>query len=427
MARAKGAEEAGLGFSVVAERTPSLRNAAPTAGRHGDALLRLALAEGLGPIGVGLLLDAFGTGEAVLAAEADGWATALGCLPERAARIRRSAQRAEVDAERSAAAAVGAALLTRLDADYPALLAAIPDPPPVVWIRGRLPAEGRWSVAVVGSRRPSAYGIDQAARFSQALAAEGIAVVSGGARGIDAEAHRSTLRAGGLTVAVLGGGIGQPYPPEHAPLFDAIVDAGGAVLSEQPVGMPPRPPLFPRRNRIIAGLAVGVLVVEARERSGASITARIAVEDLGREAMALPGRVDMPTSAGCLRAIREGWAGLVRTPEDLFEQLASARHLCAGAAHARLERRASPPRAAPAGGSGPAPQRPRRALDPLEQRILDLVAECPRSPDGIVDSLIDQSGSADEPPSPGAILACLTALELSGILGKFPNGTLGPA
>lgn len=300
--------------------------------REREAMLALTLCDGLGAIGIGRLIDVHGTAVATLEAPASSWSTALGCAVARAARLRNRVSHQLSRDELEAGSRIGATLVVRGEPLYPVLLAAIPDPPPTFWMRGELRANDAWAVAVVGSRRASAYGIDQAARFANALAERGHAVVSGGARGIDAEAHRATIRAQGRTIAVLGSGLARPYPPEHSRLFDEIVASGGAVISEFPIAMAPRPELFPRRNRIVSGLSIGVLVIEARRRSGASITARLAVEDHGREAMAVPGRIDSAASEGCHRAIREGWAALVASPEDLFDQLSSARHLVQGAA-----------------------------------------------------------------------------------------------
>jgi DNA processing protein len=211
-------------------------------------------------------------------------------------------------------------------AEFPRLLAAIPDPPPALWVRGTLACLDVPAVAIVGSRRCSLYGREQATKLSTGLAECGFTVVSGGARGIDAAAHRAALRAGGWTIAVLGCGLGHCYPPEHAELFEQISGAG-LLLSELPMPVPPRAEGFPRRNRLISGLAVGVVVVEAAERSGALITAREAVESHHREVMAVPGPVSSPVSAGCHRAIREGWAGLVTSVADVLTQLAPASFL----------------------------------------------------------------------------------------------------
>jgi DNA protecting protein DprA len=180
----------------------------------------------------------------------------------------------------------------------------------------------------------------QTARIAGELAARGVVVVSGGARGIDAEAHRAALRAGGRTIAVVAAGLAHPYPPEHAPLFDAIVDAGGAVLTEQATDVVPRAELFPRRNRIVAGISVATVVVEAARRSGALVTARIAVEDLSREVGCVPGSVESASSEGCHAAIREGWARLVTGAEDVVAMLSDARQLVQGALDAHTEKRA---------------------------------------------------------------------------------------
>ena len=222
-------------------------------------------------------------------------------------------------------------LVRRGSCGYPHLLAAIPDPPETLRVRGALPGSAaRWDaacLAIVGSRRPTAYGRRQGDRFARFFAERGFDIVSGGARGIDAVAHRSALAMGGRTTVVLGGGLGRVYPPEHAALFDEIVAAGGCVTSEVPDHTPPRPGLFPRRNRIVSGLSLGVLVIEAASRSGALITARLAVEEHGRDVLAIPGRLDDPSSAGCLRMLAEGWAALVRSPEEALEALEGAHSL----------------------------------------------------------------------------------------------------
>lgn len=230
--------------------------------------------------------------------------------------------------EREVLARLGARHVALGSAGYPRLLAHIPDPPLMLRVRGELPGcvGGRSpaSLSIVGSRRPTAYGRRQAERFAGFFAEHGFEIVSGGARGIDAIAHRTALACKAPTTVILGGGLGRVYPPEHEALFDEIVEAGGCVASEAAVDTPPRPALFPRRNRIISGLSLGVLVIEAAARSGALITARLAVEEQGREVLALPGRVEDPASAGCLRMLAEGWAALIRTPEEALEALEGA-------------------------------------------------------------------------------------------------------
>ncbi|MBL9120632.1 MAG: DNA-protecting protein DprA [Phycisphaerae bacterium] len=285
------------------------------------ALLRLNAVEGIGPVAIGRLLHAFGSALAALDGTCDAWASALGCAACRAARCMNAARAVDVKPQLAATRSIGAKLVAIGDPCYPALLRVIHDPPPLLWCRGELATVDDWALAIVGSRRCSAYGLDQAGRMARGLAQRGHTIVSGGARGIDAEAHRSALRAGGRTVAVLGSGLACPYPPEHRGLFDEIVASGGAILSEHPPTTEPRSAFFPRRNRIIAGMALGVLLIEARSRSGAAITARLAVEDHGREAMALPGRVDSPTSEGSHRAIREGWAALVTSVDDVIQHI----------------------------------------------------------------------------------------------------------
>jgi DNA processing protein len=204
------------------------------------------------------------------------------------------------------------------DPDYPELLRELTDPPAVLFLRGELKAEDRLAVAIVGTRHPTPYGLRQAERLAAGLAAAGFTIVSGLARGIDAAAHRGALQAGGRTLAVLASGLLRIYPPEHRQLADEI-EKQGALLSE---ALPQQAPLgtsFPKRNRIISGLAWGTIVVEAGTKSGALITAHHAMEQ-GREVFAVPGRADDRTAQGCNRLIRDG-ATMVLTPEDVIETL----------------------------------------------------------------------------------------------------------
>jgi DNA processing protein len=203
------------------------------------------------------------------------------------------------------------------DPHYPALLASIPSPP-ALDVRGSLVASDALAIAVVGSRRATPYGMEVAESLAADLAARGVTIVSGLARGIDTAAHRGALAAGGRTLAVLGHGISHVYPPENAALAEAIVERG-ALLSQFPAGLPPLSSLFPARNRTLAGLALGVVVVEAAERSGALITAGLA-GDLGREVFAVPGRITSAASRGTNGLIRDG-ARLVGHWSDVVSEL----------------------------------------------------------------------------------------------------------
>jgi DNA processing protein len=196
----------------------------------------------------------------------------------------------------------------------------------LLWVRGRFDKADALSLAIVGSRKCSHYGREQADLVANALARAGVTIVSGGAYGIDIAAHRGALRAAktgvGRTIAVLGSGLAKPYPSEHVDVFKEIVETGGdrgAVISEFPMTAEPRPENFLRRNRIVSGLCVGTLVVEAGRRSGALSTARRCIDEQGRELMALPGRVDAPQSEGCHQIIREGWGTLVTGVSDILD------------------------------------------------------------------------------------------------------------
>ncbi|MEM6749320.1 MAG: DNA-processing protein DprA [Planctomycetota bacterium] len=292
------------------------------------ATLSLLLTPGLGPTLVGRLIETFGSAEAVLAQPGEKLSGVRGISAKSARNLRRDLKRV-VDAgaaerEIDAVARGGARLLRMGGPGYPRLLSLIPDPPPVLWVRGELREDDALALGVVGSRRCTHYGREQAARFAGDAARAGLCVVSGGAYGVDAAAHEAAMRHGGRTIAVLGSGLSNPYPKEHVDLFKQIAEGRGAVVSELPLGSPPAAEHFPRRNRLISGLSLGVLVVEAAARSGALITARVAVEDHGRSAMALPGRVDALSSAGCHKLIRTGGAALVTGIADVLDELGDA-------------------------------------------------------------------------------------------------------
>lgn len=213
---------------------------------------------------------------------------------------------------------LGIQVLTWEDEAYPRRLKEIDQPPPVLYLRGNLLPEDEWAVAIVGTRGITAYGRQVTAEITSVLARRGVTVISGLARGVDAEAHKAALNAGGRTLAVLGSGVDQIYPPEHRQLANQII-ASGALMSDYAPGTPPDGVNFPPRNRIISGLSMAVIVIEAGERSGALITAEFAA-DQGREVFAVPGNINAPKSVGCNRLIHQGARPLL-TPEDVLESL----------------------------------------------------------------------------------------------------------
>ncbi len=271
--------------------------------------LRLIRTENVGPRTFRSLISQFG-----------GAGPAIRLLPELARRGGRSLlnmpSRDEVEAEVAAAAKMNVRYVALGEADYPALLREIDDPPPILAVRGKPEIFARPAVAIVGARNASVAGTRYAAKLAREFGEAGFVVISGLARGIDAAAHQASVDSG--TVAVLAGGHARPYPAEHTELLDAIVEVGAAI-SEMPHAWQPRAHDFPRRNRLISGLAMGVVVVEAAERSGSLITARLAGEQ-GREVFAVPGSPADPRAGGTNRLIKQG-ATIVTSAEDVIETL----------------------------------------------------------------------------------------------------------
>ena len=283
-----------------------------------EARLRLHRLPELGPARFRKLLEAFGSASKAISAPASAW-RALG-LPLACAQARRTAE--VRDGANYALAWLerpNQHLLMWDQPDYPALLAQISDAPPLLFVAGNPETLEKPQLAMVGSRRASRPGMDTAAAFSRSLAGAGFVITSGLALGIDAAAHQAALDVGGQTVGVLGTGLEKFYPQRNRRLADAMIASGSAVVSEFPLDAAPSAANFPRRNRIISGMSLGVLVVEASVASGSLITARLAAEQ-GREVFAIPGSIHHPGARGCHQLIRDG-AALVETIEHILEAL----------------------------------------------------------------------------------------------------------
>lgn len=365
------------------------------------ALLRpwfcLRAVQGVGDAAVCRLVESFGSPAAVLAASMDAL-LASGCTSLSAAQAIRQALDAEtegaIDRELVLLERLGFSVVTVLDEVYPPRLKAIPDPPPFLYVSGSLDPRDRHAVAVVGSRRATVAGRLVTERLSRDLASAGFTIVSGLARGVDAAAHRGALEAGGRTVAVLGCGLDRTYPPEHQSLRKQI-EASGAVVGELPLGAYPHGYHFPRRNRIISGMSLGVVVAEAALQSGSLITARLAAEQ-GREVFAVPGFVTAENSRGPNGLIKQG-AKLVEDVADVIDELLPQLD---GSFRERLQNRLP----AHAGATA--------QMGEEERAIHTLLSAEPMH----IDALIAQTGlpAAD-------VAGLLLALELKGVVRQLPG------
>lgn len=362
--------------------------------------LRLALVGDVGPVRAAKLVAHFGSLEAVFGASRSELKRVEGIGEQIAGRIFSARGDDGVEREITRAQACGLRILCPEDSDYPRPLVHTPDPPMCLYVRGTLERTDAVSVAIVGTRRCSHYGSEQAQRFGEVLASAGFTVVSGLARGVDSWAHRGALRAGGRTLAVLGNGLATIYPREHEQLAAEIAEHG-AVLSELPVDIVPDSKNFPRRNRIVAGLSLGVLVVEAGRTSGALITARHAVE-YNREVFAIPGRIDRPElTAGVNGLIRDGCAKLVTSLDDLLDDLSQVGEIMRRGLRDD-ERDAE---------SAVAAHRHAR-LEAHEQSIIEAV----RHGATRVDAICDEANL-----DAGTVVAALTKLQIQGFLRRLPG------
>lgn len=360
--------------------------------------IQLARSENIGPVTFRRLMNRYRSARAAIAA-----------LPDLAAkgRGRRGytvCDRERAEAEQAAAAAAGAHMIPLASPKYSPLLAATYDAPPMLWVMGQVEVVLRPSVAIVGARNASALGLRMARMLASDLGAEGWVVVSGLARGVDTAAHEASVETG--TVAVQAGGVDHIYPAENVDLAHRITEAGCRV-SEMPMGTEPMSRHFPARNRIIAGLSAGVVVVEAAERSGTLITARYAI-DQGREAMAVPGAPLDARSGGCNQLIRQG-AALIRNADDVLDALSHPR---------RIDLAEDP---AIYVTEGPAPEDPPEAAgEDLQDAVLSLLGPSPVE----TDELIRLTGV-----SASIMMQTLLELDLAGRVTQLPGGqvTLSPS
>ena len=358
------------------------------------AWLIIAAAPGVGPRTCTRLLERFGTAEAVLAADPSRLSD-LGLKPAALAALA-APDRERIDVALAWAEQPGAHILTRSDGRYPAQLAQIPDPPPVLFVRGDPALLAEPQLAIVGSRNPTPGGRELTRELARQLAASGLIVTSGLAAGIDGEAHAGALETG-KTVAVLGTGPDRVYPASHRDLARRIA-AQGALVSEFTPGQGPLAENFPRRNRIIAGLALGTLVTEAAVKSGSLITARLAAEQ-GREVFAVPGSIRNPLARGCHALIRDG-ALLVEEAGEVLAALGPA---------LREQLNAPPPGA----GGEPRDAGAAEFADPDYQRLLAALGHDPAAPD----ELIRRTGL----PA-ASVSSMLLVLELGGHVSSCPGG-----
>jgi DNA processing protein len=354
---------------------------------HLEACVALNMIPQMGPVRLRRLLDAFGSAEKILLARADQLAAIDGVPRALAENISHWQEFADPGAELKKAADLGAHVITAEDEEYPSALREIHDPPIVLYVRGQLTERDRNAVAVVGSRKATHYATESAKKLSFQMAYAGLTVASGLARGIDTAAHQGALAAKGRTIAVIGSGLGELYPPENAELADRIA-ASGAVISEFPIDTKPDRQTFPIRNRIVTGLSFGVLVVEAGANSGALISANMAAEQ-GRTLYAVPGRIDAPAALGSNRLIQQG-AKLVITVDDILDDLPLV-----------FREKPDLPAAAPAVD-----------LTPEQQKILDAIG----SEEMPLDSVIATSGL-----TAAVVSSTLLALEIRRLVKQLPG------
>jgi len=376
-------------------------NAASPSSTHLLEWLAISLTPGLGPTKARKLVEHFGTPEAVFRASlTELESTGIQAVSAQSLATGKSAELAREEIARAAAA--DATVISMDDPSYPPRLKEIYDPPLILRVRGNLDVLTKAGIAMVGTRHPTPYGSGMAERLACDLAAQGLVIISGMARGVDTASHRGAISAKGKTVAVFGTGVDVIYPKENSRLSEQILALGGALISEFPLGTFAAPQNFPIRNRIISGMSLGVLVVEAAEYSGTRITARCALEQ-NRDVFAVPGNVTNKNSWGPNTLIKQG-AKLVATWEDVWEDLPPEVRLAL-----------TPPASPESQGTGSASLFPDEGLPPHEKRILSLLkADESTHIDEIVEKLENDLSSSE-------IFAALFELELNGKIRQMPG------
>lgn len=364
--------------------------------------LKLTGAEGVGPVTCAKIIKHFGSADQALGASVSELAKIDGIGFKTAERITSTRDKFDAAGEVELAQRLGVWIVHFQDERYPPVLKRIYDPPPVLYVKGSLTREDNLAVSIVGSRHCSLYGQEQASRFAHFLASTGFTVCSGMARGIDTAAHQGALSAGGRTIAVQGCGLANIFPPENDKLFELIAGSG-ACVSELPLCYEPLAINFPPRNRIIAGLSLGTIIIEAALRSGALITAKAAL-DYNREVMAVPGKIDSPLSKGAHQLIKEG-APLIESIEDVMQALGHLGEQLTGHATA---------------AAAQAVERVEKSLFDVSQLKLDgdekKVHDCLNTEPLHVEQVIAETDLAA-----GNVNAALISLRLKGLIKQLPG------
>jgi DNA processing protein len=367
-----------------------------------DQWLKLIRADGVGPALFARLIERFGTADRILGASVSELSKVEGIGFKTAERIASTRNKFDAAVELELARKLGVWIIHFDDERYPPVLRRIYDPPPVLYVKGSLAHEDNLAISIVGSRHCSLYGQEQSSRFAHLLASAGFTICSGMARGIDTAAHQGALSAGGRTIAVQGCGLANIFPPENKRLFELIAESG-ACVSELPLGYEPLSVNFPPRNRIIAGLSLGTIVIEAAPRSGALITAKAAL-DYDREVMAVPGKIDSPLSKGAHQLIKEG-ARLIESVEDVMDALGHIGEQLQEHVTTAAER-------ASEAVESTLFDRLKLKLSDDEQKVFDCLDKEPVHIEQII---------AESSLPPGSVNAALISLRLKGLIKQLPG------